>query len=121
MGGDAWALWRKRSTGWEHMHTTDELPVRPVDVAMGHHWTSTSPSSHFLQSLTVARHSRDDDGAATHTTVTVDGVTHRRAGEPTRQRPLDVDELPELLANLTDDEIGRLMEAVDGMRRDRAS
>lgn len=103
------------------MHTTDELPVRPVDVAMGHHWTSTSPSSHFLQSLTVARHSRDDDGAATHTTVTVDGVTHRRAGEPTRQRPLDVDELPELLANLTDDEIGRLMEAVDGMRRDRAS
>jgi N-hydroxyarylamine O-acetyltransferase len=40
--GTGWQLWRHRSAGWELMHTTDELPVREVDVAMGHHWTSTS-------------------------------------------------------------------------------
>ena len=110
--GPGWQLWRRRSTGWELMHTTDELPVREVDVQMGHHWTSTAPSSHFRSTFTVARHGLADDGTPTQTTVTLDGVTERRAGCPSTHRPLDLDELPDLMerlgANLTDDEVVRL-------------
>lgn len=32
-----WGLHRLREGGWELAHTTDELPVRPVDVVIGHH------------------------------------------------------------------------------------
>ena len=110
--GTGWQLWRERSAGWELMHTTDELPVRDVDVAMGHHWTSTSPVSHFRSTFMLARHDVADDGTPTQTTVTLEGVTERRAGEPSRQRPLDLAELPDLLhrlgAHLTEDETRRL-------------
>lgn len=110
--GAAWQLWRERSAGWELMHTVDELPVRAVDVAMGHLWTSTAPESHFRRTFTLARHGVADDGTAVHTSVTLDGVTERRAGAPSRHRPLDLDELPELLgqlgAHLTTDETQRL-------------
>ncbi len=110
--GPGWQLWRRRSSGWELMHTTDELPVRDVDVAMGHHWTSTAPTSHFRHTFTVARHGLADDGTPTQTTVTLDGVTSRRAGRPSTQRPFVLDELPDLMArlgaNLTADELARL-------------
>ena len=75
--GPGWQLWRERSAGWELMHTTDELPVRPVDVAMGHHFTSTHPTSHFRSTFMLARHDLADDGTPTQTTVTLDGVTER--------------------------------------------
>src|SRR6478672_10177073 len=45
--GGALALHRKREEGWELAHTTDELEVKPVDVVIGHHYTSTYPASHF--------------------------------------------------------------------------
>jgi N-hydroxyarylamine O-acetyltransferase len=112
--GSGWQLWRKRSAGWELMHTTDELPVREVDVAMGHHWTSTAPASHFRHTFTVARHGLADDGTPTQTTITLDGVTERRAGGSSTRRPFDLDELPDLMdqlgANLTDGELTRLRE-----------
>ncbi len=111
--GPGWQLWRERSAGWELMHTTDELPVRPVDVAMGHHFTSTHPTSHFRSTFMLARHDVADDGTPTQTTVTLDGVTERRAGAPSSQRPLDPAELPDLVsrlgAHLTDDETVRLV------------
>jgi N-hydroxyarylamine O-acetyltransferase len=111
--GPGWQLWRERSGGWELMHTTDELPVRPVDVAMGHHFTSTHPTSHFRSTFMLARHDVADDGTPTQTTVTLDGVTERRAGAPSSQRPLDPVELPGLVsrlgAHLTDDETVRLV------------
>lgn len=117
--GPGWQLWRLRSTGWELMHTTDELPVREVDVAMGHHWTSTSPRSHFRSTFTLARHGVAPDGTATQVTVTHDGVTERRAGAASRRRPLDLDELPGLLdrhgANLTGVETGRLRDRLRTM------
>ncbi len=117
--GPGWQLWRERSAGWELMHTTDELPVRPVDVAMGHHWTSTHPTSHFRSTFMLARHDLAADGTPTQTTVTLDGVTERRAGAPSTQRPLDPAELPDLVgslgANLTDDETGRLVRRVGGL------
>src|SRR5699024_12457435 len=47
----SWAIERATDEGWQTMHLFDELPVRPVDVAMGHHWTSTHPDSHFTTGL----------------------------------------------------------------------
>ncbi|WP_201851001.1 arylamine N-acetyltransferase family protein [Myceligenerans indicum] len=43
----AWQLSRLRNGSWEVQHTTDALPARPSDVELGHHYTSTSPDSHF--------------------------------------------------------------------------
>src|SRR5699024_3134207 len=63
--GPGWELYRLREAGWELMHTVDDLAVQPVDLAMGHHWTSTHPSSHFTKTLMVARHA-----AGWHTTLT---------------------------------------------------
>ncbi len=99
----AWELWRRREGGWEITHTTDELPVRPVDVVIGHHYTSTFPTSHFRRGLMVARHL-----PGRHVTVTHDSVTIRRPGVPTEHRPLEPGELPrwldELEVPLTDGE-----------------
>jgi len=45
--------------------------------------------------------------------VTLDGLTVRRAGSASTHRPLDLDELPDLLqrlgAHLTDDDCQRLL------------
>ncbi|GAA1475675.1 arylamine N-acetyltransferase [Nocardioides aestuarii] len=118
-----WQLWRERSAGWELMHTTDDEPVRPVDVRMGHHWTSTHPSSHFRSTLTVAQHGVAADGTAVHTTVSLEGVTERRAGGAAVRRPLDLDELPGLLtglgAGLDESETTRLVRRVGDLLRDR--
>lgn len=90
-----WQLWRRRESGWEVTHTTDELPVQPVDVAIGHHWTSTFPASHFRSGLLLARHLRD-----CHVTVTHDSLTVRRPGEPTEHRTLGAGEVAAWLTAL---------------------
>ena len=111
-----WQLWRERSAGWELMHTTDELPVRPVDVLMGHHWTSTHPTSHFRTTLMIGRHGLDADGRQVQAMVTLDGVTERRVGSPSTHRPLEPAELPALAerlgAHLTEEESARLVRRV---------
>lgn len=113
--GQAWELQRRSQDGWELAHTHDELPVRPVDVVHGHHYTSTFPSSIFRQMMMVA--GQDGD---THLTLTESTATVRRPGEPTEHRPIELDELPELLARLrvpiTDDEAARLMPRLAGLR-----
>jgi N-hydroxyarylamine O-acetyltransferase len=109
----AWEMYRHRDGGWEFMHSSDELPVRPVDVLMGHHYTSTFPASHFRSTLMVTRHL---DGR--HVSVTAAAVTVRRPGEPTEHRPLRDGELPERLEELgvplTEDERERLLAVVAG-------
>jgi N-hydroxyarylamine O-acetyltransferase len=106
--GRAWALHRRGQDGWELAHTHDELPVRPVDVVHGHHYTSTFPTSIFRQMLMVAGHTAD-----THLTLTESTVTLRRPGAPTEHRKITLDELPNLLHELnvplTDDELDRLL------------
>ncbi|MEP9381173.1 arylamine N-acetyltransferase family protein [Nocardioides cheoyonin] len=110
-GQAGWQLHRLREEGWELLHTTDELPVHPVDVAMGHHFTSTSPASHFTTGLMAARHL-----PGRHVTVTGETVTVRRPGEPTEHRPLRDGELlgflGELGLGLTVEETDRLLETV---------
>lgn len=113
---DGWVLSRLRESGWEVAHTTDELPVKPVDVVMGHHYTSTYPASHFTSSLTVARHL---DGR--HVTLTHETLTIRTPGETPEHRPLRDGELDDWLTvlgvPLTDDERTRLLAKVAELRR----
>ncbi len=120
VAGPGWELYRLRQSGWELMHTTDELPVQPVDVTMGHHFTSTYPKTHFKHGLMLTRHSADQaDGR--HTAVSADTVTIRRPGEPTEHRDLREGELEQLLRELgvplTPDEQTQLLEVVAGFSR----
>jgi N-hydroxyarylamine O-acetyltransferase len=106
-----WALLRHREGGWEVAHTTDELRVQPVDVAIGHHWTSTFPGSHFTTGLMLAKHL-----PGRHVTVTHSSVTVRRPDAPTEHRPLRDGELKEWLETmevpLTEAETTRLLARV---------
>jgi arylamine N-acetyltransferase len=90
-----WALDRWREGGWEVGHTCDELEVLPVDVVIGHHFTSTYPGSHFTTGLVVARYLPDR-----HVTVTHESLTVRRPGQPTEHRPLRAGEVEEWLTEL---------------------
>jgi N-hydroxyarylamine O-acetyltransferase len=106
-----WALDRHRDGAWEVTHTTDELEVLPVDVVLGHHYTSTFPASHFRSGLMVARHLPDR-----HVVVTHEAVTIRRPGEPTEHHELVDGELGEWLSTLevalTPEERSRLDQTV---------
>jgi N-hydroxyarylamine O-acetyltransferase len=114
--GRGWALERWREEHWEPMHTHDELPVHPVDVATGHHFTSTYPSIHFRHMLMLTRHLDGRHVAVTHETVTV-----RRPGVATEHRPLRDGELADLLDELevplTDHELLALDRRVRELRR----
>ena len=93
--GGAWALYRMREEGWEVAHITDELEVRPVDVIMGHHYTSTFPGSPFTTGFVLARHVPDG-----HVTVTHQALTIRALGQPTEHRALRAGEIGEWLTTL---------------------
>jgi len=114
--GRGWALERWRDGDWELMHTHDELPVRPVDLAVGHHFTSTFPTIHFRNMLMLTKHLDGRHVAVTHETLTV-----RRPGTPTEHRRLREGELGELLDELsvplTDDERAALDVRVEGLRQ----
>ena len=109
--GDGWGLQRLREAGWEHTHTTDELEVLPVDVVMGHHYTSTFPTSHFRTGLMITLHEPGRHVTLTHTALTI-----RRPGRSTDHRALEPGELGEWLrslgAALTEEERRRLLERV---------
>ena len=83
-------------------------PVRPVDVVMGHHFTSTYPGSHFTTGLMITKHL-----PGRHVTVTNESLTIRTPGQPTEHGPLRDGELEEWLVALdvplTDDERARLL------------
>ena len=93
--GRGWTLQRWRDEHWELMHTHDELPVQPLDVTVGHHYTSTYPPIHFRNMLMITKHLDGRHVAVTHETLTV-----RRPGEPTQHRELRDGELSDLLDEL---------------------
>jgi N-hydroxyarylamine O-acetyltransferase len=113
--GRGWALERWREEHWEPMHTHDELPVQPLDYVMGHHFTSTYPTTHFRKMLMLTRHLPDRHVAVTHEAVTV-----RRPGRTTEHRELRDGELNDLLdelgVSLTADERARLNAKVRELR-----
>lgn len=90
--GRRWELQRWRDESWLLMHTHDELPVIPVDLTVGHHFTSTYPESHFRHMLMLAKHL-----PGRHVTVTQSTVTLRTPGTPTEHRGLRDGELAEWL------------------------
>jgi N-hydroxyarylamine O-acetyltransferase len=109
-----WELYRGHDHGWELMHTHDELPVHPIDLIAAHHYTSTYPPIHFRQDLMLTRHS-----PGCHTTVTGSTVTVRRPGRPTEHRKIELDELRDLLNEmtpLTGEEESRLLQKVADLR-----
>ena len=93
--GRGWAMERWRDERWELMHTHDELPVTPIDLATGHHFTSTYPPIHFRNMLMLTKHLGGRHVSLTHQTVTV-----RRPGEPTEHRELRGSELADWLDEL---------------------
>jgi N-hydroxyarylamine O-acetyltransferase len=118
LGVESWELSRLTSGGWEAQHTHDDTPVVPVDVAVGHHYTSTHPLSHFRHRLVVTRHEGDR-----HTTVTEEHVTVRRPGHVTTRHTYDLPDLPALLRQLavpvTASETDRLLDRVAGLREEQ--
>ncbi|GAA1855781.1 arylamine N-acetyltransferase family protein [Myceligenerans crystallogenes] len=104
----AWRLERLRNEMWEVQHTTDELPVRPSDVELGHCYTSTSPASHFTHELIVARRF-----TGRHVTLTAGTVTIRHDDGATEHHDLAAGELTTWLAelnpHLSDEETARLV------------
>lgn len=120
---DAWEVLRHTGDGWDLLHTVDMLPVRPVDVAMGHHWTSTNPTSHFTKTLMCVADGVDEDGTSINVALTHEAVTIRRPGQPTEHRAITPDDfatLPELIdglgANLTAAEGSALVDVVRRLR-----
>ena len=117
VGAGSWALDRLVHGEWEYMHTADALPVQPVDVEMGHLWTSTHPRTHFRSTLMCTRYATDADGGSRVTTLSLDGVSVRRPDRPTKHADLAEVSVPavldELGAHLTRAEVERL-EAVIG-------
>lgn len=113
--GRGWALERWRDEHWEAMHVHDEMPVQPLDYVVGHHFTSTFPTTHFRHMLMLTRHLRDRHVAVTHETVTV-----RRPGRTTDHRELRDGQLDDLLDELavpvTVDERTRLNAKVRELR-----
>jgi len=110
--GRGWVLERWRDEHWEPMHTHDELPVHPVDLAVGNHFTSTYPTIHFRQMLVLTRHLDGGHVALTHETVTV-----RRPGAPTEHRALREGELSDWLDELDVPLTGDERVALDGVVR----
>ena len=110
--GRGWVLERWRDEHWEPMHTHDELPVHPVDLAVGNHFTSTYPTIHFRQMLVLTRHLDGGHVALTHETVTV-----RRPGAPTEHRALREGELSGWLEELDVPLTGDERVALDGVVR----
>lgn len=114
---DEWELLRHGAQGWELTHTTDPLEVKPVDVAMGNHFTSTYPGSHFRSGLMLAKHV-----PGRHVTVTHRTVTSRVPGADTEHRALRPGELEqwldELEVNLTAEERSRLLGWAEAANRD---
>lgn len=111
----AWELSRRRDDRWEPMHTHDELPVLPVDLRTGHHYTSTYPSSHFRHGLMLTRHLDGEHVVLTHQAVTV-----RCPGSPTEHRELGMSEFRDMLCSFevpfVGDEEARLLARIEQLR-----
>lgn len=52
----SWRMLGSREGSWEDLYVFALPRVYPADMALGNHWTSTHPSSHFTKLPTLARH-----------------------------------------------------------------
>jgi N-hydroxyarylamine O-acetyltransferase len=91
----SWTLERFSSVGWRPLHVHINEPIQPVDLLVGHHYTSTHPNVHFRQRLIVARHI-----GSRHVTITHDSLVVRRSGRSTLRRELSPMDVPGALADI---------------------
>ena len=89
--------------------------MRPVDLVMGHHMTSTFPTSHFRSTLMVTRHLGDRHVTVTHEHVTTEVRPADRAA-PLRDGEL-ADALAELGVPLEPERLDRLLEVAARLPR----
>ncbi|MFB8004510.1 arylamine N-acetyltransferase [Nocardia sp. NPDC056000] len=111
LGGELWTLYQFGRDGWLDRYTFSPNPQYRTDFTVGNHFVATSPRSPFtmrpfIQRFTDAVHQQID--GTTWTTDYPDGT-----GEV---RELDATELPKVLAEVFDIELG----AADAMRLTRA-
>lgn len=113
-----WEMQRWYHEQWESLHWIDEGTVHPVDVEVGHYWTSTHPTSHFRDSLMVSGFTRKGNRLG----ISLDGVTLRRPGLPTvhEELPTDAHEIGRQLSRVgiypSDEELDRLTARVAELR-----
>jgi N-hydroxyarylamine O-acetyltransferase len=53
--GDAWVLRSRQPEGWIDLYAFTLEPQHPIDYEVANHYTSTHPSSRFVQTLTAQR------------------------------------------------------------------
>lgn len=113
--GRSWELHRWGQDGWDYLYAVDSLPVRPVDVVHGHHYTSTFPTSPFRHNLLLAGHA-----GQRHLTVTHHSLSVREAGRPTEHHEIGLADIQRLLGELgvtlTGDEEERLLTRLAELR-----
>ncbi|GAB09457.1 arylamine N-acetyltransferase [Gordonia araii NBRC 100433] len=104
---DEWTMWQQQADpdgtpAWVDRHVWTLEPVHPIDFAVGNHYVSTSSRSPFTMRPFVQRFHADRqdtlDGR-TWTTVAPDGRV-------LAQRDVEIGEIPRLLADVFDIELG---------------
>lgn len=84
-------LRRRWRSEWADLYAYSSTPVLPVDFEVANHFTSTHPSSIFVQTLTVQR------TGSTQTQILRGRTLITRRGEKEASREISDSELPDLL------------------------
>jgi N-hydroxyarylamine O-acetyltransferase len=92
--GDAWVLRTKEGEGWTDLYAFTLERQFPIDYEVANHYTSTHPSSRFVQILTAQRVTED----TRHVLRNADYEVQKASGERTARKLGSHDELLALLA-----------------------
>lgn len=90
--GGQWVLRSRQGDGWLDLYAFTREPQYPVDFEMANHFTSTHPSSRFVQTITVQRATPEARYVLRGRELTVDG------GGDVSRRVVEDGELLPLLA-----------------------
>ncbi|WP_233157994.1 arylamine N-acetyltransferase family protein [Actinokineospora bangkokensis] len=93
--GATWTMAARGDDGWEPAYSWDDAGDRPVDAEMGHHFTSTHPSSPFVGSLVVVRLAEGSLRRLVGTTLRVEDPSGA-----TEQREITREDMPATLRDL---------------------
>lgn len=95
LGGGRWLLLRRTEEGWTAQYEFEDVPTRPTDFDIAHHYTSTHPRSPFVGKAVVQRLSEGLSRRLVGRELTVE-----HADGPTETRPVAPEELGRVLAEL---------------------
>lgn len=109
-GSDAWLLEADEPDGWSDLYAFTLEPQRPIDYEVYNHYTATHPRSPFVGQVVALRTEPDVRYALRGTQLTT-----TRPDGAAEERQIDVDDLPDLLAERFG--IGLGAEEAAGLRR----